>query len=342
MLQAMILQGQSPDQQLTEKIVLHIASEPAGAYLEIMSGARRALANDDALAVYVWAIGYTRLPIAVDDIAGFLRTKRPLRVRINAWTALAQIGTDEAGGALADELARTSNKEERSYILWKMAEMGHKPALSMARELLKSDPTRELWRVIFVYANFGHDALPVLQMTLKSKNRNERYSSALLLGTWLILPESAGALKDAYSAEPDPVIRRVIVGALERVMEDRVALEEFMGNVAANDPAEEVSTFANEYLDRAKSIKNGVFAAKSARKMDRDAFQREYEGLYKSAGAYGDYEALGKSSTYLDEQELLRLRRAVLARENDAALEDYQKINEIIITNRLIEYYSAR
>ena len=342
MLRKFISQGQSPDQALAEKIVAQIASDPEQAYSEIIELARRDAVNDEALAVYIWALGFTRRPEAVHDITEFLKAHRSFSVRLNAWTALAQIATDEAGSVLADEHAQAASVDERAYILWKMAQMRYKPAFSMGRELLKLDPAKDIWRSIFVYANFDRDALPALEKSLTSKNRNERYSSVLLLGSWLVYPESADALKKAFSKEPDPVIRRAIAGALERVASDRDALDEFMSSVAEKEPAEEVRIFVQEYIERSKQIRNGIFAAGSSKKIDRDGFQREYESLYKSAGTSGDYEALRKASGALDEPDLLMLRRKVLLREDDSALDDYQKINEIIVTNRLIDYYSGR
>lgn len=342
MLGSFISQGQSPDQLLAEKIVAEIAKDPAGAYKVIIASAAREAANDDTLAVYIWALGFTRRPEAAVDISEYLRKPHGLRVRINAWTALAQIATKKAGSVLADELASTKNREERSYILWKMAQMRYKPALSLGKELLKLDPAKDIWRSIFLYANFEKEALPELEKSLTSANRNERYSSVLLLGNWLVYTESARALEKAFSKEPDPVIRRAIVGALERVASDRAALEEFMSKVAKKDPAEEVRVFVDEYLERTKQIKSGIFAAGSSKSIDRDAFQREFEGLYKTAGTVGDYDALRKASGVLDEYDLLLLRRKILLREDDSALDDYQKINEIIITNRLIDYYSGR
>jgi hypothetical protein len=65
-------------------------------------------------------------------------------------------------------------------------------------------------------------------------------------------------------------------------------------------------------------------------------FQHEYGRFFKSAGKKGDYKALASASTVEDEPKLKALRERILQRDSDEANYDYQKVNEIILMNRMV------
>ena len=54
-------------------------------------------------------------------------------------------------------------------------------------------------------------------------------------------------------------------------------------------------------------------------------------------GLEGSYEVLGASSTAQDERKLKALRERILQRNSDEAFYDHQKVNEIIVWNRLAQ-----
>lgn len=67
------------------------------------------------------------------------------------------------------------------------------------------------------------------------------------------------------------------------------------------------------------------------------SFKLEYAAIFKAAGVKGDYEKLGACSTVQDEPRLKALRERILQRNSDEAFYDYQKVNEIIMLNRMIK-----
>ncbi len=70
---------------------------------------------------------------------------------------------------------------------------------------------------------------------------------------------------------------------------------------------------------------------------NKDAFNQEYDKLYKGNGHGGDYEVLKTNSLPEDETKLKVLREVILQRNSDEAFYDYEAVNGIIVMNRLIK-----
>jgi hypothetical protein len=93
--------------------------------------------------------------------------------------------------------------------------------------------------------------------------------------------------------------------------------------------------FARETLGNMDQMKADVVAFAQKKQSSAPSFQSEYIQLFKSAGKKGNYEALGVYSTAQDELKLKALRERILQRDSDEAFYDYQKVNGIIMRDRL-------
>jgi hypothetical protein len=91
-----------------------------------------------------------------------------------------------------------------------------------------------------------------------------------------------------------------------------------------------------------EKFQQAVAEAKKSRKEDRAEFERAYKALYRSCGLDTDfktlptYEALKIYSCPEDEPRLKKLRERILCRNSDECFYDYQRVNNIIMFNRLI------
>jgi len=216
-----------------------------------------------------------------------------------------------------------------------LGQMQYEPALPIAEEVLRQDPKDLYWQSIFVFGKMGDKAVPFLINRINDKDHNIRVNSISVLGQWLIPSEVTKPLQDQYWIEKDAMLRGMILGSLERTMADLTQLKAFFEQVLAKEKVEEVEKFASETLGNMDKMKAMVVAFSKNKKHSESSFQREYTQLLRSAGKEGDYDVLGISSTVEDEPKLKTLRERILQRDSDEAFEDYQKVNNIIVRNRM-------
>lgn len=288
------------------------------------------------LAIYVWAMGLTKDPIAVQTLMDLHRQSRSLLVQQNCLRALATIGGKEAEKYLLSMLDTTTDKEMRFNILNLLAQMQCEAALPKMGEVLREDPREFYWKSIFVFGKMGNKAVPFLLQRIGDKDRNVRINAVNILGAWLIAPEAAIPLRDQFWKEADPEVRGLILNCLLTIVTDLAQTRSLCEQVVAKDTDQNLvkaARNASEGMDRAK---DAIISAAKTKQVSKDSFQREYARLLKSAGHEGDYKVLASASTKDDEPRLLTLRERILQRDSDEAFYDYQKINEIILLNRVI------
>jgi hypothetical protein len=256
-------------------------------------------------------------------------------VRGNCLHALALVGGPETGKFLLGALEQETNRTKRSRILNLLAYLQVTEALPKTEELLKLDPKTDYWESVFVFGKMGDAAVPFLIGKLQDRDRNVRANAVNVLGQWLIPVEATEPLLDLYRREPDRELRRMILSSLERTSVDPEWIRTIFEQVGDKEKDSELATFARETVEGLGHMKTEVLSFNGKKQPSPASFQREYDQLFKSAGKRGSYDALATSTTIKDEGQLKSLRERILQRDSDESFYDYQRVNRIIIFNRL-------
>ncbi len=288
------------------------------------------------IAIYVWALGLAKDPAAIDALTLLHRESKSELVRVNCLRALAILGGKKSGDFLVGVLDGATNEEMRFEILNLLGQMQYEAALPKTEEVLKKDPKSFYWQPIFVFGKMGDKAVPFLMQKINDPDRNVRINAIQVLGLWLIPPEAAKALQEQFWQEKDTDLRAVILKSLENTIADLDAMKTFFEQVAAKEKNDKLLKFAKETVAGMHKMQEDVVAFGKKKQISAAAFQREYDQLFKSAGKKGNYEILTTASTPEDEAKLKALRERILQRNSDEAFYDYQKINAILIRNRLL------
>jgi hypothetical protein len=288
------------------------------------------------LATYVWALGLTKDPTAVDPIINLHGQSQSAMVKQNCLRALAAIGGKQAEEHLLSVLDSTTDKEMRFNILNLLGQMQCEAALPKMEEVLRQDPAKSYWQSIFVFGKMGDKAVPFLLQKINDKDRNVRANAINVLGMWLIAPEAAKPLQEQFWKETDMKLRGLILSSLLRTIADPAQIQSFFKELAAKEKDEKVVKLARTIIEGVDGVKAKIAVAAKAKQVSTDSFQREYARLFKSAGKDGDYKVLFSTSTLADEPRLKALRERILQRDSDEAFYDYQNVNEIIMRNRMI------
>lgn len=331
--------------ELRKSIVEQIELAPAVISDALIEKIHVAGISDEALSVYIWAIGFTKDANAVDELIKISSTSKSQLVRENAFQSLAKIGGGKAGDFLLSQ-AKTVHDNEESEDEWKrvekfnilhcLAEMQYAPALAEMESLLKKDYNKYYWQLIFCFGKMGDKAIPYLLGKINDNDRNIRFNSIVVLGQTLLASEAAKPLAEQYWKEKDPIIRNVILSAMERIVSDIGEMERFFKDVAAKEVDKEVKKFAEETVSSIAVYKEKIAELKKEKKDDRKLFEEVYDSLYESYGHKGNIKTLSMYSRLDDEGKLKKLRERILFRNSDECFYEYQKVNEIIIFNRLI------
>ena len=293
--------------------------------------------TEKQLAVYVWALGLTKDETAVNAIKELHQQSESDLVRGNCLRALATIGGKQAGDFIVSALDATSDKEMRFSILNLLGQMRYEPALQRAEELLKQDPKDLFWQCILVFGKMGDKAVPFLLTRISDKDRNIRANTINVLGQWLISPEAAKPMQDQFWVEKDTELRGLILSSLERTISDAVQMQVVFALVVAKEKDSTLVQYARETLGYMKQMTADTTSFAQKKHPSAESFKLEYSNIFKSAGKRGDYAILGISSTAQDEPQLKVLRERILQRDSDEAFYDYQKVNEVIMRNRMIK-----
>jgi len=334
-IEVMATSGGNIEQSLSKAVAEGIEEYPA----DISAGLLPKLSNknlsDRQLAVYVWSLGLTKSPAAAAPVQELYQQSKSELVKGNCLRALALIGGKQSEDFLLSELRSTSDKEARFDLLNLLGQMQCEAALPAAEEILKQDPKEYYWQSIFVFGKMGDRAIPFLVERINSKDRNVRANVINVLGQWLIAPEAAPPLESRYWVEEDIELKGMILSSLEKTIPDLAKMKSVFDQVVAKEKNEQLLAFSRETLNSMDKMKTAVADFAKKKKPSADVFQSEYAKLFNSAGKEGNYEKIGVYSTRNDELKLKALRERILQRDSDEAFYDYQKINDIIIRNRL-------
>lgn len=295
-----------------------------------------------SLAVYVWAVGFTKDPNAINKLINISKDIPVDIVRWNALQSLGKIGGSKAGDYLLSltqktpELLKEEYQLEKFDILNLLAEMQYERALPEMEVILKRDYKQYYWQSIFCFGKMGDKSIPYLLDKIDSPDKNIRFNSINLLGQFLLVMEAKEPLIRKYWIETDNEIRMLILSSLERIIPDLAEMKSFFGDVTRKEKQEELKKYAQGTIESLELYKQEVNNFKAKKKYDKQAFEREYSIIYKSAGKLGNIDALGTYSTPEDESKLKELRRQILTRNSDECFYDYAEVNKIIMLNRLI------
>lgn len=335
-IEEIISKAETTSSKQIETIKNKIDDDPEKALPLLLEKANTPNLPEKDLAIYIWAIGLTKSPKAIDDIIKLSSKKRSEILVGNAYKALAAIGGERSSEYLFKKLKETSDPMMRFNLLDLLAQLQYKPAISLSVEILKLDPKQYYWQSIFVFGKYGDRAIPFLLEKANDSNKNIRSNSIMVLGQWLIAEEAVNALKKQFEEEKDPKIRLLILSSLEKTISNLEEINEFSQEVLKKERNDEVLKFAKETVNNREQMSNYLKTFEKEKKTDRNLFESEYRKIYSSFGKEGNYNILGSTSTKADEEKLKRLKEIILQRNSDECFYDYQKINNIIMLNRFI------
>lgn len=291
---------------------------------------------EESLAVYLWAMGMTKEPAAVDAIIRLSEGRKNEMLRQNAYRSLAMIGGDKSAEFLFRRLQETTTEPmARYYLLDLLAQLQYLPALPATIDILQQDPDSYYWQMAFIFGKYGDIAVPFLLSKINDSNLNIRTNAIMVLGQWLIPAEAAAPMKKRFQVEGDPNVRALILSSLEKINSNADDIRIFSEDVLKTEKDEKVGQFAFETISNFEEMKNHISAFKAGKKDDRAGFEAVYKQIYDSMGKTGDYQRLAAASTGADEARLKKLKEVILQRNSDECFQDYQKINDVIMLNRL-------
>jgi hypothetical protein len=292
---------------------------------------------EESLAVYLWALGMTREPEAVDAIISLSAGKKNEMLLKNAYRSLAMIGGDKSAEFLFRRLQETSETMPRYYLLDLLAQLQYLPALPATIEILQQEPDSYYRQSVFIFGKYGDMAVPFLLSKINDTDQNVRANAIMVLGQWLIAGEAVGPMKKQFQAESDANIRALILSSLEKTNTNVDDIRIFSEEILKTEKDAEVTQFAFETISNFEEMKNHINSFKARKKDDRPGFESAYKQIYDSMGKTGDYQLLAEASSRDDETRLKKLKEVILQRNSDECFYEYQKINDVIMLNRLIK-----
>ena len=335
-LENIISQGKSAASEKYEEIKIKIEREPDIILPILLSKATSPQLSESDLAIYIWAIGLTKSPKAIEEIIKLSTGRKSELVKSNVYRALASIGGEKAGEYLFEQLDQISDQTMRYNIIDLLAQIQYKPALPQTIEILRQNPSQLYWQTIFIFGKYGDIAIPFLLENIGAEDQNVRTNAIMALGQWLVPTEALIPFKNQFWQETSPQIRGLILSSLEKINTDLSDVHSFSQTVIKKETDENIKRFAQETINNFENMKQHIEDFKSKKREDSEAFNAEYNKILNTLGKRGDYQVLSVSSSQGDEQKLKKLRETILQRNSDECFYDYQKINNIIILNRLI------
>jgi len=336
--------GPSAPRELGQSIIDQIEASPSQAAKVLIEKLNTPGVSNESASVYVWAIGFTKDANTVDELIKISDAAAKSRLlKGNACQSLARIGGNKAGEYLLSEAKKApDNKgsEDESATIGKfdylnlLAEMQYAQALPEMEGLLKLEQ-QYYWQSFFCFGKMGDKSVPYLLGKIDDPNKTVRFNCIAILQK-LVPDKAAETLSRQYWKEKDPLVRNVILSTMETIVPDLKEMGSFFKEVAAKEQDEKLRQFAEEAVRNIVEIKKTVSDFKGKKSDNRTLFETEYKALYKSAGSEGNFENLGMYSRAEDEPRLKKLRERVLFRNSDECFYDYEKVNKIIILNRLI------
>jgi len=334
-IELMATSDETIDPALGQSVVEMIEENPQPVAVALLSKLGSDSTSDNQLAVYVWALGLAKSQTAVKPIQDVYRQSSSDLVKSNCLYALAVIGGKPAEDFLLAELQGSEDGEARFDLMNLLGQMQCEAVLPFTEEILEKDPNQYYWQSILVFGKMGDPATSFLIEHINSENRNVRANAINVLGHWLIAPEATSHLLERYWVEDDRELRGIILSSLEKNILDLSRMKSVFEEITEKEKDEQLLIFAHETLDNMATMKAAVADFAGKKITSADAFLSAYTVLLDSEGEEGSYEAMGIYSTENDEPRLKALRKKILLRDSDEAFYDYQKINNIIMLNRL-------
>jgi hypothetical protein len=334
-IERMVSLGENAEPSLGKSVVDGIEKNSTKISKEIILKLKDKTITDNQLSVYVWALGLTKDQAAFSPIEEVYQQSKSDMVKGNCLRAFAMIGGKRSEELLLSALNATSDKGMRFNILNLLGQLQCEAALSNAEEILKQDPKELYWQSIFFFGKMGDKAVPFLLKRINDSDYNVRANAINVLGQWLIPSEAAKPLLDQFWTEKDEEIRGMTLRSLERTITDLNQMQTVFEEIVAKEKNDKFVVYARETLGNMDNMKSAIASFAEKKQITGSNFQSEYQLLFKSAGKEGNYENLAVTSSVRDEAKLKALRERILQRDSDEAFYDYQKVNDIIIRNRL-------
>lgn len=250
--------------------------------------------------------------------------------------ALGRMGTEKANDYLTGMLNENHDNNTKYSVLSGLSRHKYAKALPFSTQFLKEDMEQSYWMLIFIFGKYGNSCIPFLMGNVNNKDKNIRYNSIYLLGNILLYDQLVPELWKQYGNEKDADIRKLIITVSINLLHDKNAVFEFLEKVLKTEKDKAIVELAQKYRDDRANIENQIHEYKKSKKINKKDFEKQYDRSIKSFGKECDFYALGIVSDVNDENRLVEVRENLLVRSSDECLYDLNKINIIILYNRLI------
>ena len=161
-IESMISLGEKVHPSFAESIRDRIKANPAVVVQALLPKIEDTAAEEKNLAVYVWALGFTKDPNAADGIIALCDKTESDLVGSNCLNALAAIGDEKSGAYIFAALDKTEGENERFEILNLLAQMQYEPALPVAMQIMEVYFKQFYWKPIFIFGKYGDMDVPML------------------------------------------------------------------------------------------------------------------------------------------------------------------------------------
>ena len=323
---------------MQKKIEQLIARDRATAYQKLLEQMEINSDKEDALVVYIWALGLTKEPRAVPKLISLHRKAASQKVILSTEKSIAAIGGNTAGEFLLSQLDGEAQELRKMHLLRLLSHMKYEKMLPRLTPLLEKKPRRgEYPDLLFIFANMGDSAVPFLKKLIAHKNRTTRSNVIQLLAQWLIPKGIASEFTARYWKESESEIRALLIIASTMTTEDFSKLKTFLELVKKKEKDSKVIVVAQESIKKVKNAQDMLRRFRESKKINKTAFDKEYAIAFNTAGKKGSLDVLTTASSVKDEAMLKALRERILVRDSDEALDDFLAINSIIYRNRISE-----
>lgn len=226
-------------------------------------------------------------------------------------------------------------------VLLAAAGCSHAPAVNSPQsiELLRQNPDKSYAEPVFYFCTMDASAEPFLLEQLSYADPTVRRNAVHLLGKWLITPQAIEPLKTLYFKEPDVLIRKSILDALEILIVSPDQAKAFFSEVIQKEQNPKLRGYAQLIQSGFDQKRKTFMAPYKTFTPDADKFKKAYDPIYLSAD-HGkmiqarDLDQMLHLSSPVDENALTSLRIKILKSKSDEALYNYQKINSTILLHR--------
>jgi HEAT repeat protein len=288
-------------------------------------------------AIWIWVLGLTGNEEAVKHVIAQEKAYSSPLINANVDNSLGEIGGHEAGRYLYRKFTKTKNDLYKSHLLVLMARAGFEDSLRRSESLLKLDPEDSQFMAAKYFVVMGDKSIPFLLAKLKHYNSDVRKGAVMMLGQWLMPKEALKPLREMLATEKDPNVRLKILDSIERNMINLNELENFMKKIKETEKDSRVRRFADESLRNLPKMKKAILERSRERKPDKKAFTKVWKKMFETRGRDNSYKELGLTSDITDEGALADLRGQILRRGTPESIFAGQRINRIILINRLIK-----